>query len=72
MRSKIFLVSLIIVIVSNLLLSQSQEWTVYNKSNSGLPYDIVLSITIDKQGNIWVGTDKRLAAYGEEGYLKTK
>jgi hypothetical protein len=32
------------------------SWTVYRASNSGLPYDLVKTITIDEQGNKWIGT----------------
>jgi ligand-binding sensor domain-containing protein len=32
------------------------NWTVYNSSNSGLPYDYVYAIAIDGQGNKWIGT----------------
>jgi ligand-binding sensor domain-containing protein len=32
------------------------NWTVYNTSNSGLPYDYVHAIAIDKKGNKWIGT----------------
>jgi ligand-binding sensor domain-containing protein len=33
------------------------NWTVYNTSNSGLPFDNVSVIMIDKDGNKWIGTD---------------
>ena len=32
------------------------NWTVYNSSNSGLSNDYVLSIIVDKLGNIWLTT----------------
>ncbi|CUT08818.1 Por secretion system C-terminal sorting domain-containing protein [Candidatus Kryptonium thompsonii] len=32
------------------------NWTVYNRSNSGLPNDYVHAVVIDGQGNKWVGT----------------
>ena len=33
------------------------EMVFYNKANSGLPYNDILALAIDTQGNIWVGTD---------------
>jgi hypothetical protein len=36
--------------------SQTDEWTVYNTANSGLPYNGVTSLAINEQGNIWIGT----------------
>jgi ligand-binding sensor domain-containing protein len=33
------------------------RWTVYNTSNSSLPYNIVRAIAIDGGGNKWIGTD---------------
>jgi ligand-binding sensor domain-containing protein len=33
------------------------NWTVYNTSNSGLPYNYVFAIAIDGQGNKWIGTN---------------
>lgn len=39
-------------------------WTVYDQSNSDLPSDIFSSITIDNQGNKWIGTlDSGLAKF---------
>jgi len=34
----------------------SADWIVYNKGNSGLPDNKILSLTIDALGNKWVGT----------------
>ena len=46
------------------LLSQYPGWTVYNETNSGLPYNRVLAIAIDASGNKWIGTDEGgLAVY---------
>jgi len=36
--------------------SQTQEWIVYNTDNSGLPYNDVIALAIDEQGNKWIGT----------------
>jgi ligand-binding sensor domain-containing protein len=32
------------------------NWTVYDTTNSGLPSNFVRTITIDRQGNKWIGT----------------
>jgi ligand-binding sensor domain-containing protein len=32
------------------------NWTVYNTSSSGLPYNNVNAIVVDEQGNKWIGT----------------
>ena len=39
------------------------NWTVYNTSNSGLPYNDVRAIAIDGQGNKWIGTSRGLAKF---------
>ena len=44
--------------------SRTDEWTVYNTANSGLPYNGVTGLAINKQGTIWVGTGKWLASEG--------
>jgi ligand-binding sensor domain-containing protein len=33
------------------------SWTIYNRSNSGLPSNTVYAIAIDEQGNKWIGTE---------------
>jgi len=33
-----------------------KDWSVYNRTNSELPYNSVTAIAIDKQGNKWIGT----------------
>ncbi|HAW09221.1 MAG TPA: hypothetical protein DCW42_08695, partial [Bacteroidetes bacterium] len=38
-------------------------WTIYNTSNSGLPRNGVISITIDKNSTKWLGTDGGLVKY---------
>ena len=38
--------------------SQTAEWTVYNTSNSGLPYNGVTGLAIDAEGNMWIGTGR--------------
>ncbi len=44
--------------------AQTAEWTVYNTSNSGLPYNGVTGLAMDTQGNLWVGTGKWYAWAG--------
>ncbi|MBN2133721.1 MAG: hypothetical protein JW741_29740 [Sedimentisphaerales bacterium] len=43
---------------------QAPEWTVYNTSNSGLPYNGVTALAIDAQGIVWVGTGRWWAFAG--------
>jgi hypothetical protein len=52
----IYWLSLLTILILNLSLPQTQEWVVYNTSNSGLSNDYVLAIAIDGQGNRWIGT----------------
>jgi ligand-binding sensor domain-containing protein len=41
-------------------------WTLYNSSNSGLPYDGAVTITIDEEGTLWIGCGiGSLALYNE-------
>jgi hypothetical protein len=63
--SRIFaIISLIFIIIStDSLLSQTQEWIVYNTSNSGLPENYVRALAIDGQGNKWIGTLGGLAKF---------
>jgi hypothetical protein len=45
------IISFSLILISNiLLLSQTQEWIVYNTSNSGLPDNDVRAIAIDGRG----------------------
>jgi ligand-binding sensor domain-containing protein len=43
------------------------NWVVYDTSNSNLPSNFIRVITIDEQGNKWIGTDGGLAVYCEGG-----
>ncbi len=36
------------------------DWTVFNQSNSGIPWDMSRSIAVDKANNVWVSTDNGL------------
>ncbi|MHC4510131.1 MAG: two-component regulator propeller domain-containing protein [Planctomycetota bacterium] len=38
--------------------SQTAEWTVYDTTNSGLPYNGVTGFSIDAQGTVWIGTGR--------------
>jgi hypothetical protein len=49
--------------------SQTDEWTVYNTANSGLPYNGVTALAFDAQGNAWIGTGK-WNAWGGGGLAK--
>jgi ligand-binding sensor domain-containing protein len=45
------------ITVEDLLKFDGVNWTVYNTSNSGLPYnELVNAIAVDGQGNKWIGT----------------
>jgi ligand-binding sensor domain-containing protein len=41
------------------------SWSVYNKSNSGLPDNSVYAIAIDDSGNKWIGTKNGLAKFDD-------
>lgn len=41
-------------IPGGLVLFDEDSWTNYNTSNSGLPYELVLTLTIDGNGNVWI------------------
>lgn len=44
-------------------------FTNYNKSNSALPSDRILTISVDSQNKIWVGTDNGLAIYDGTNWI---
>jgi sugar lactone lactonase YvrE len=44
--------------------AQTSEWTVYNTSNSGLPFDGITVLDFDSQGNVWIGTGQWYAFAG--------
>jgi len=39
------------------------NWTLYNASNSGLPADMVYSLAVDKNRDLWIGTTYGLAKF---------
>jgi sugar lactone lactonase YvrE len=48
----------LLFVFSNAAWAQSAEWTVYNTSNSGLPYNGITVLDFDSQGNLLIGTGK--------------
>jgi hypothetical protein len=49
------------------------NWTVYDKSDSDLPDNVINSIVIDESGNKWIGTGSGgLAVYREGGPVAVK
>ena len=48
-----------------LVVAQSQEWMVFDTSNSTIPSNYVTSIAEDLEGNIWVGTYGGLISISE-------
>lgn len=41
----------------------AQQWTVYNTINSGIPSNNIPTITIDKTGNKWIGSNSGIARF---------
>lgn len=44
----------------------SEEWKVYNKGNSALPWDMTRSVAIDRNNNAWIGTDNGMVKIFED------
>src|SRR5690606_5211896 len=44
----------------------SESWTVYNQSNSKLPWDMSRAIFTDSDGILWIGTDNGLVKMVDE------
>ncbi|HEX2867449.1 MAG TPA: two-component regulator propeller domain-containing protein [Ignavibacteriales bacterium] len=40
-----------------------KSWTIYNKNNSGMPDDDVNALSLDSQGNVWIGTNNGLVKF---------
>jgi len=53
---KLSLYLFISLFASYTCVAQGQEWEVFNSSNSELPENKLKSVTIDKEGNLWLGT----------------
>ncbi len=50
----------ILLLGAILIHPQSDEWKVFNTSNSPLPTNNIICLNVDKFNNIWVGTDSGL------------
>jgi hypothetical protein len=37
-------------------LAVDREWVIYNRRNSGLPYNGVVDLEVDRDGNVWIAT----------------
>jgi hypothetical protein len=44
--------------------SQDAEWTIYNTSNSGMPYNGATMLAFDEKGSVWIGTGRWFALAG--------
>lgn len=53
MKKKIIISLTCIVISANLSYSQSNQWMIFNTSNSSIPTNNVSEVTIDQENNIW-------------------
>jgi ligand-binding sensor domain-containing protein len=51
----------------NLVKFDGKEFQVYAPENSGLPYSNILSIAIDSQGHVWIGSHLGVAVFREGG-----
>ncbi|MFH1319104.1 MAG: two-component regulator propeller domain-containing protein [Bacteroidota bacterium] len=49
--------------------ANSSKWIIYNSYNSMLPNNNVLSITIDEEGNKWIGTDFGLTRFDGKNWI---
>ncbi len=47
---------LTLFILSSVLFSQTEKWSYFNKSNSGLPTDMIRTVVEDKKGVFWIAT----------------
>lgn len=45
------------------------KWEVFNTKTSQIPCDSVYSVSVDSYGNVWLGTDKGMAIYRENGVI---
>lgn len=59
-KINILFFALLIVLASK---AQQPQWIVYDTSNSSLPGNDVYCLSIDNQGNKWIGTDNGLAKF---------
>lgn len=56
MRKQTILIIALLTLLSNLVLSQTETWEIYNTSNSDIPDDWVWGLDIDSDQNAWIGT----------------
>jgi ligand-binding sensor domain-containing protein len=49
------------------------RWKIYTKAstNGGLPYDLIQALALDRDGSLWIGTERGLARLDEDGSWKT-
>ena len=52
----LFLTVIAAFLLPTAVCSQTALWTVYDTSNSGLPYNDINALAIDAQGAVWIGT----------------
>jgi len=58
----------ILALCVSIQMQAQASWTIYNTSNSGLPYDNVYCTLPDGQGNLWVGTDYGLGYFDGQNW----
>jgi len=44
--------------------SQDAEWTIYDTSNSGMPYNGATMLAFDEKGSVWIGTGRWFSLAG--------
>ena len=54
----------VIFLSSTATWSQDAEWTIYNTSNSGMPYNGATMLAFDEKGSVWIGTGRWFALAG--------
>lgn len=55
-KHPIIIISMLLAVLS----LQAQQWTNFNKKNSGIVGNNILAVTSDNRGNLWVGTTQGL------------
>jgi ligand-binding sensor domain-containing protein len=56
-RKEVLMYLLSVCLLLSVKFVQGQNWIVYNRSNSVLPHDYVLSLSKDNRGAIWIGEE---------------
>jgi sugar lactone lactonase YvrE len=54
----------VIFLSSTAIWSQDAEWTIYNTSNSGMPYNGATMLAFGEKGSVWVGTGRWFSLEG--------